>query len=130
MPDTPVALVGEITKRLDLPSGGWVEFRDPRMVRAREKRRVMRAINDPDKAAAMAMDVTEGIAAMLVERWEVPELPNLPLPIEDLNVFDLLTIPDYDTIIEAARPAMKLFFPGVTPDDAGKPGTPTLPASD
>jgi hypothetical protein len=120
---------GTIVRRIDLPSGGWVEFRDPSSIRAKHKRKVMRGIDNPEKQAAAALDLTEGIAAMFIERWDIPELPNLPLPIDDLNVFDLLTVADYDAIVDAARPAIVLFFPTSTPDDAGTPGTPTLPAS-
>jgi hypothetical protein len=119
-----------VQPRLDLPSGGWVEFKDPHDVRAKEKRRVMRSLTDPERAAVFAMDVTEGIAAMLIVRWEIPDCPNLPIPLDDLNMLDMLSIADYDAIIDATRPVIKLFFPDSTPDDAGKPGTPTLPASD
>lgn len=125
-----MAIEGTIVRRLDLPSGGWVEFRDPGSIRAKHKRKVMRGIDNPERQAAAALDLTEGIAAMFIERWEIPGLPNLPLPIDDLNMLGELSVKDYDAIIDAARPAIGLFFPVSTPDDAGEAGTPTLPASD
>ena len=120
---------GSIVRRIDLPSGGWAEFRDSSTIRAKHKRKVMRSIEDPEKLAAVSIDVTEGIVAMFVERWEIPYLPNLPLPDEGLWVLGELTVADYDALIEAARPAIALFFPDTSPDGAAKPGSPTLPAS-
>jgi len=133
MTDTD-AVSGSIVTTITLPSGGTVMFRDPRELRAKDKKRVLRAVHaDEDSMKymlAVSFDMAEGVAAMLIEQWTVPYLPNAPLPRDAIAILGELTIPDSEAILAAVRPAVNLIFPSSTPDDAGKPGTPTLPASD
>jgi hypothetical protein len=129
MAENQPALAGDIVRHVPLPSGGWAEYRDPATIRAKDKRQIIRAIENPDRAAAASLDITEGVVCMFVERWQIPYLPDAPLPREMPSILGELTIGDYDALIDAARPALAIFFPTSTPDDAGKPGSPTQPAS-
>lgn len=93
---------------LELPhSGGKVWFYDPESLRGKEYKRL--------RAAAMtesATKVYETAAALLVERWEVPGLPNLPLPGTDEGldgqVTDLLHWRDLKALEDALAPAILL----------------------
>lgn len=125
---TGVAVAGEfVTGRLDLPSGGWVEFRDPLELRGRDYKRVIRGIGD-GTAGAATIDILDGLIAILVAKWDIPYLPNAPLPADDIAITDELTIQDLSALQVAVRPAMSLINP---PDNsrATGPGTPTRPAS-
>jgi len=129
-PAAPSALSGQIVNRIELPSGGWAVLRDPRELRGGDKEDVLRNIEDPDHAVGAGLDMVAGMVCMLVVRWEVPYLPEAPLPRDVPKILRQLTIPDYDAMIACARPAMNLIFPKPpTPEDAGKPGSPTPPAS-
>lgn len=128
-PNTP-ALVGTFVRNLDLPSGGWAALRDPMELRGKDRREVQRAIMDPDRKIASALDITDGAICMLVESWSLPYAPNAPLPKVDPSVLDVLTIPDQMALENAVEPALKVLFPREsTVDDAGVPGSPTRPAN-
>ncbi len=126
----PPALVGTFVNDLALPSGGHVVLRDPMELRARDRRVVQKAINDPDRKIASALDLIDGTICMLVESWTLPYAPDAPLPRVDPSVLEELTIPDQVALEKAVEPAMKVLFPAeVTPDDAQVSGSPTGPAS-
>lgn len=127
--NTP-ALVGTFVRDLQLPSGGWAVLRDPLELRGADRRAVQRAIQDPDRKIASALDVTDGTICMLVESWFLPYLPGAPLPKDNPDVLGKLTIPDQTALENAIDPALKVLFPReASVDDAGVPGTPTRPAS-
>jgi hypothetical protein len=125
----PPALVGDVVRSLPLPSGGEVVFRDPHQLKARDKRQVINNVPDGGGTWSHNMDVFEGTIALLVERWTIPYLANAPLPRDEPAILGELEIPDYDALVTAAGPAVRLLFPRTSADDADKPGSPTGPAS-
>ncbi len=120
-----------MTDRVDLPSGGWAQLRDPRGMRYKDKRRALSNIKDHEKLIAVGFDITDGLIAMMVQAWEIPYLPGAPLPSEEIGILGELEIPDSDALIQAVDPARKLLFPDAkgTVDNADQPGSPTAPAS-
>lgn len=126
----PPAIVGTFVRTLDLPSGGHVVLRDPLELRAKDRRAVQKAIEDPDRKIAAALDIIDGTICMLVERWDLPYLPGAPLPRDAPEVLGELTIADLAALEEAVDPAIKVLFPSkAKPEDVLTPGTPTRPAS-
>lgn len=129
-PTEQPALTGTFVRELALPSGGWVVFRDPMELRAKDRRVVQRAIMDPDRKIASALDITDGAICMLVESWTLPYLPGAPLPRTNPEILGELSIADQMVLETAVTPALKVLFPReATVDDAGVPGSPTRPAS-
>ena len=128
-PNGQPALIGSIVQHVTLPSGAEVVFRDPRQLRARDKKYVVSKMRDDTSARGRALDVFDGTLAMLIEKWDVPYLPAAPLPRDMPSIIDELEIPDYDKLIDAIGPAVELLFPTVRDEDAGVPGTPTSPAA-
>jgi|SRR5215471_936252 len=118
-----------IPLHLDLPSGGSVDFRDPEDLTGDDHRRVVGAIrNISGSEVSMAMDAVYGTACMLIEAWAIPYLPDAPPPRDDFGALGKLKIRDYNAVITAVTPAVEMLFPNESPDDANKPGSPTLPA--
>ncbi len=117
--------------RVSLPSGGWAQLRDPRTLRAKDKKRALSNIKDHERLIAAGFDVAEGLIAMLVIAWQIPYLPNAPLPSEEISILGELEIPDSDKLTEAIEPARRLLFPDTSSsvDDADQSGSPTGPAS-
>lgn len=109
--------------------GGWVELRDPRELKAGDKKRIMRKIKNADQAIAAGLDVIDGLIAMLVVNWQLPDGVVLPLPSESIDSIDLLPIADYDRLCELVTPAQELLFPSApNAATAGDPGSPTPPS--
>lgn len=128
-PGVSPALAGAVVRHVTLPSGAEVVLRDPREMRARDKRYVVDHMRDDTSTRGRVLDVFDGTIAMLVEKWDVHYLPNAPLPRDHLPILDELTIPDYDKLQEVVGPAVELLFPTAKSEDAGTPGTPTPPAN-
>jgi hypothetical protein len=119
-----------LSDRIDLPSGGWAQLRDPKTLRAKDKKRAMTNIADHEKLIAAGYDLTEGLIAILVTAWEIPYLPNAPVPSEEIGLLGELEIADYESLVEACAPAQKILFPqAASLDDADVAGSPTGPAS-
>jgi len=117
-------------ERITLPSGGWVELRDYRELRAGDKKRILRGIKDGQSQVGSALDVTDGIIAMLVTNWEIPGMEALPVPSASLESIELLTIADYDALVAAVGPAAQALMPKApSPDQADDPKSPTPPAA-
>ncbi len=119
----------EFARHVTLPSGGEVTFRDPKTLRAKDKKRAIQAIKDPEKVIAAGLDVVDGLIALLVESWTIPYLPGAPLPSAEIGLIGELEIPDYDALTEAVAPARELLFPQTASPDRTGPGSPTVPAS-
>lgn len=129
-PAAPI-VAGDITKRVELPSGGWAEIRDAKTIRAKHRKRVIDSLSMDRLQAStpgVAFDMVDGLIIMMVEKWHVPYLPDCARPLDDVTSVDELTIPDYDTLSDALESARSIVFPApATIDGAKTPGSPTQP---
>lgn len=115
--------------RITLPSGGWADLRDPADLRHKDERRVRARISDHEKPALVAEDLTDGVIAVSVVAWEVPYLPNAPLPADEFGILGELEIEDYQTLEKETLPAYRRLFPRpASVSDTGAE-SPTPPAS-
>lgn len=135
MQETPAATTAQssepdtypsgIPRRLNLPSGNWVEFRDPDELRARDQRRIIDQIRDTEKTLSAGMDAAHGLACMLITAWSLPAPP----PIQDPDQLDDLRMADYTRIITTVGPVADLLFGDTrSTTNAEVPGSPTGPA--
>lgn len=129
--------------RVELPSGGWAVLRDPKTLRSRDKKSMMRRVKgtpDPDNPVGFAVDMTDAIITEMVTAWHIPYGQDWPIPslcvafdpqTGGAVVLDDLEIGDYDALTDAVREAQELLFPGeISPDDHDKPASPTPPAAE
>jgi hypothetical protein len=115
------------TDRVRLPSGAWVQLRDPHTLRRGDKQRVMRAVKDTDAGdMAAALDMINGLLQVLIIDWSY----EYPIPSESPASLDLIPLEDSDALDEAVEPARQLLFPS-KPDaaDAKDPASPTEPSA-
>ena len=112
-----------------LPSGGEVTFRDPTVLRAKDKKYVIDHVRDDVSDRGRSLDAIDGTLAMVIEQWTVPYLPSAPLPRDQPWILGELTVPDYDYLQSVIGPAVRVLFPVVDQADVS-PGSPTGPASD
>lgn len=129
-------LDGLITTRVDLPLGGWAEIADARQIRAKHRKRLMDRLNVDrmqSRTMGIGFDLVESLMLLMIDKWSIPYAPfeQSTSPLATPDLIGELEIADYDKLSEALEPARQMLFPGpVTVDDAGKPGSPTLPVGD
>lgn len=126
-------------ERLELPSGGWVEFDDPDHLAGEDQRRLVSTLDDAPETGAgyvAALDTAQGIACLLIQSWHIPYTPRgtdypageVPVPSNDWPLLGKLRLSDYNAILTHIRPVARLLFPAApTPDQATVPGSPTVP---
>jgi hypothetical protein len=125
--------------KIDLPSGACADLLAPDKLKAKHQRAVMRAITNQDqREGGMAVDLTDGVIAIIIQDWTVTgddgEL--LPLPSEKFSSLDELSIEDYETllgheyVVQVATRLMKLRAERVSPDDWNDPASPSVPSSE
>lgn len=66
--------------KLDLPDNGWVEFNDPEQLRGRDVDKMRLAWMSATDAGAATIHVMQAAAEVLIARWDLPGLPNFPVP--------------------------------------------------
>lgn len=101
----------------------WADFRDPSELRAGDRKRIFRAIQDPGHQMAAGLELIDGLLAMLISNWSI----QLPLPSARLDSIDLLEIADYDALVDAAQPARERLFPSFK--GSTDPDSPTEPSA-
>lgn len=93
-------------KKIELPSGGWVVFKDPSTLRVKDRKKVLRNANN-EEGLMQALSLVDGLIAILVEEWSF----ELPIPSVRIASLDELQMPDYDVMAEEAGKAQKMLFP-------------------
>lgn len=106
--------------RVDLPSGGWVQFREPEKVSYGARKKVERVYFSESTDQA---DVNEQVAAALISAWSF----EMPIPSQDLGSLDGLDAHDMDTIISSFDGCVQRMFLNTepSPDET----SPTVPSA-
>lgn len=140
MDETEAAPTG--AEKITLPSGGWIQVRDPKSYRSRDKKAIMCGVKgsaDELGVAQFGIGLTDFLIETMITDWSLPYGEDWPIPRlserdKDTGtpvVLDDLEIPDYDKIMDVANEVRALIFPGqVTPDDYDNPASPTPPAAE
>lgn len=121
--------------RIDLPSGAWVELRDPEDLESRDLDEAMKDLPRPDtdKPFPFSTQLTYQIMLVMITDWNVPYLPDpQALPIAKPEQLRRLKIADRRALEKALEPARELLFPKApepSDDQLEDPGSPSMPAS-
>lgn len=92
--------------RIDLPSGGWADLRDPLDIKKHERKRIMLMLDDVEGAMAQVDRSQDLTLAAAVSAWSF----ELPLPSLELDSCDMIPLADYDAILAAAAPIGDVLF--------------------
>ncbi|WP_439947164.1 hypothetical protein [Streptomyces sp. BBFR109] len=116
------------TERHTLPSGAWVQFKDPNTLRRGDKQAVLRAVKDTEGGdVAAGLDMLNGLLKVLIIDWSY----ELPIPSVSPGSLDLVPLEDSDALDETVEPIRARLFPD-KPDpvkDAKDPASPTEPSA-
>ena len=134
--------------KIDLPSGAWAELLSPAKLRAKHHQAVMRSITKMEGAreGALAVDLTEGCVAVVVQDWNVTyektneetgevTIERLPVPSEDITSIGELEIGDFETlanhpyVVEVFKKIAAIRGERVDPSDYDDAASPSEPSS-
>ncbi|MFJ5151358.1 hypothetical protein ACIQCF_07180 [Streptomyces sp. NPDC088353] len=116
------------TERHRLPSGAWVQIRDPHTLRRGDKQKALRAVKDADGGdIAAGLDLVNGLLQVLIIDWSY----EFPIPSASPDSLDLIPLEDDDALTEVIEPIRAVLFPNKPdPADAKDPASPTEPSAD
>ncbi len=105
--------------RVDLPSGGWAELREPKGITNGQRKTVTRAWESSEGGDIQkAMDGVDAIIRLLVTSWSF----DTTIPADNPAALDDLLAVDYDALFAVAKDAMTSLFPNFDVDpDQGSP---------
>jgi hypothetical protein len=98
-----------MSKKLTLPSGATVTFRDPKTLRVKDRRRLMTTVDGVEGDLAKALALSDALISMLVEDWSF----DLIIPSAKLESLDELEMADYDYLVEETKDAQKYLYPSL-----------------
>lgn len=136
-------------KRLELPSGGWVEMKDPNFLRGKDRDALIRQLNggkngqidvsDPDAKLDAGLRAAKIMAGIMITGWHLPYQPDPAedgtardwvLPSVDYTIMDELLAPDVVLIEEELKVAQRVLMPQKpSPDQHADPESPSGPES-
>jgi len=96
-----------MSKKLTLPSGATVTFRDPKTLRVKDRRRLMTTVDQVEGDLAKALALSDALISMLVEDWSF----DLIIPSAKMESLDELEMADYDFLVEETKEAQKYLYP-------------------
>jgi hypothetical protein len=98
-----------MSKKLTLPSGASVTFRDPKTLRVKDRRRLMTTVDQVEGDLAKALALSDALISMLVEDWSF----DLIIPSAKMESLDELEMADYDFLVEETKEAQKYLYPNL-----------------
>jgi hypothetical protein len=121
-----------MSERVSLPSGAWVELRDPATLRRGDKKRALKLVpidEDVELSLGTALELSDGVLVVMITAWSY----DLPLPVT-LESLALLPMADGDALEELPliREAHKLLYPEQaekTAEQVTDPASPTEPSA-
>ncbi|MEW2164426.1 hypothetical protein AB0912_15740 [Streptomyces sp. NPDC007084] len=122
-----------MSERISLPSGAWVELRDPSELRRGDKKRALQMVpisEDMDLTLGTETEMTDGVLAVLITGWSF----DLPLPVTAASLA-LLSLADGNALegLDAVGEAKRLLFPQApqkTEEQVKDPMSPTEPSAE
>lgn len=124
-----------LPERIELPGGGWVRFRDEDTLTGRDVYAIRAAIDvlEAKTLGEITNNFMRAAFEVLIDQWEIPGRPNLPVPSADPKMDPTAMLPwkTLKEIEKAVRPLAAALRDDVhgDPADTG-PGSPTPPGSD
>lgn len=95
-------------KKITLPSGNWVIFKDPMTLKVKDRKKVFKNA-DGQEGVLQALSLVDGMLAILIESWSF----EFPIPMIKISMLDELTMGDYDKLSNEVGEAQKILFPAL-----------------
>lgn len=102
-----------MSKQIKLPSGATAILKDPKTLKVKDRKRVLKASEVEGGDLSKAMALSDSLIAMLVEDWSF----DLVIPAVKLDTLDELDMADYDALVEHTKEAQEVLFPSLAKTD-------------
>jgi len=94
-------------KKITVPSGATVTFRDPAELKIKDRKKIIKASENAEGQLSQATALSDAIATLMIEEWSF----DLIIPSVVPASLDELTPRDYDAIVNAVADATNYLFP-------------------
>ena len=98
-----------MSKKITLPSGASVTLKDPKLLRVRDRKAVLKSSEVEGGDLTRAMALGDALIAMMIEEWSL----NLPLPAIKIESLGELEMRDYDALVDETKEAQSYLFPSL-----------------
>lgn len=102
-----------MSKSVTLPSGATAKLKDPKTLKVKDRKKVLRTSEVEGGDLSKAMALSDALIAMLVEEWSF----DLLIPAVKIESLDELDMADYDALVEHTKEAQEALFPSLAKTD-------------
>jgi len=108
-----------MSRKVTLPSGATVTLKDPKLLRVKDRKAVLKSSEIEGGELTRAMALGDALIGMMIEEWSF----DLPLPAIKVESLGELEMRDYDALQEEVKEANKYLFPTLadTPENEQDP---------
>lgn len=101
-----------MSKEIILPSGAKVTLKDPKSLKAKDRKKIYELAND-ETGLVQSLTMAEATVAVLIESWSL----DLILPSIHFASIGELSLDDYDTLLKESTEAQKILFANYNSDE-------------
>jgi len=98
-----------MSNKITLPSGATVTLKDPKMLRVKDRKNVLKSAEVDGGELTRAMALGDALVAMMIEEWSF----DLLIPSARIDSLGELEMRDYDALVEATKEAQSYLFPSL-----------------
>jgi hypothetical protein len=98
-----------MSKKVTLPSGATVTLKDPKMLRVKDRKAVLKSSEIEGGDLTRAMALGDALVAMMIEDWSF----DLVIPSVKIDTLGELEMRDYDALVDATKEAQSYLFPSL-----------------
>lgn len=98
-----------MSKKVTLPSGATVTLKDPKMLRVKDRKAVLKSSEVEGGDLTRAMALGDALVAMMIEDWSF----DLVIPSVKIDTLGELEMRDYDALVDATKEAQSYLFPSL-----------------
>jgi hypothetical protein len=108
-----------MSKKITLPSGATVTLKDPKMLRVKDRKAVLKSSEVEGGELTRAMALGDALIAMIITEWSF----DFPVPSIKIDSLGELEMRDYDALVEETKEVQSYLFPTLadTPENETNP---------
>lgn len=99
-----------MSNKITLPSGATVNLKDPKMLRVKDRKAILKSSEVEGGDLTRAMALGDALVAIMIEDWSF----DLPIPSLKIDSLGELEMRDYDSLVEQTKEAQNYLFPSLT----------------